>query len=190
MIPTLRTVFLLPLLRRLLLLAGLVLMLPACEDFNSFEELRRPTELIELGANEPVVIRRLRLVAAGKPGTHAKVSWPYLSATVSRFWTRSDEGGAEAVHPWMRVRLVDEADGNILGEDVVAFDAHGSVRDAHLANSTGRDDEAERFDVTYRLEFERQGPPSDGVIRLTWEAHASVSSSGDRDEVEFTVTQP
>ncbi|RKG72804.1 hypothetical protein [Corallococcus terminator] len=180
-----------PLLRRCLLLTGLVLMTPACGgDFDTFLERQRPpTELIELSASEPVVTRRLRVVAAVKPGTRTKVSWPYLSVKVSRTWANSEASGAEDIYPWLRVRLVNESEGDLRAEDVVAFGEQGWVRDAGLANSPGREDKADQFDVTYRVEFERQGPPSNGLIKLTWESYASVSSSGDRDEVEFTVTE-
>ncbi|MCY1043275.1 hypothetical protein OV208_18305 [Corallococcus sp. bb12-1] len=180
-----------PLLRRFLLLTGLVLMTPACGgDFDTYLDRRSPpTEIIELNASEPVVTRRLRVVAAGKPGTQTKVTWPYLSVKVSRLWESSEASVAEDIYPWLRIRLVDESDGDLLGEDVVAFGEEGRVREAGLANSPGREDTAEQFDVTYRVEFERQGPPSNGIIKLTWEANAAVSSNGDWDEVEFTVTE-
>ncbi|WP_147446793.1 hypothetical protein [Corallococcus sp. CA047B] len=179
-----------PMLGRFLLLGGLALMTPACgEDYDTYVELREPSGMHELSASEPVGSRRFRMVAAAKPDTRAKVAWPYLSLNVGRRWSNPDASSAEVVYPWLRVRLVDESDGAVLDEDVVVFDEQGLPREENLANSPGRDDRAERFDVTYRLEFERQGTPSDGVIKVFWNTYASVSSSGDRDEVEFTVTE-
>ncbi|CAM3207093.1 hypothetical protein G4177_34330 [Corallococcus sp. ZKHCc1 1396] len=184
MSPHLRKAF-----QRLLLLGGLVLMTSACGGLDTLVEMQPPDESLELSASEPVAVRRVRMVAAGKPGTGTKVASRELTFVFSRYWVRPPADGSEVVYPWYRLRIVDERDGHVEDEDVIAFGPGSSESKVYLTPRLGPEDPADRFDVTYRLEFERQGPPSVGTIRVSWETFGSVMSDGDEDDVELTVTQ-
>ncbi|RYZ39465.1 MAG: hypothetical protein EOO72_09115 [Myxococcaceae bacterium] len=164
-------------------------MTSACGGLDTLVEMQPPDESLELSASEPVAVRRVRMVAAGKPGTGAKVASRDLTFVFSRSWGRPPADGSEVVYPWYRLRVVDERDGHVEDEDVIAFGAGSSEGNVYLTPRPGREDPADRLDVTYRLEFERQGPPSGGTVRVSWETLSSVMTDGDVDDVEITVTQ-
>ncbi|RKH02541.1 hypothetical protein D7V97_27780 [Corallococcus sp. CA053C] len=146
-------------------------------------------EAVALTAAEPHFERRLRVEARAKPDTGAKMSRVDFSFKTEPRWEEPASGGSE-VHPWYRVRFVDEGDGQVRDEGVIIF-GEGHTPDSLNVWLKKNEEEFSRFEATYRLELDRQGPPSAGILHVTWHAVGEVLTDADHlERVEVILTQP
>lgn len=176
---------------RQLLPAALLLLTPACLSMNSWAEKDSETESLTLTPAESHAEARLHVVAAPRAGKRAKLSSINLNVDMEQSW-QPQETDVPAVQPWYRVRLVDERDGHVAAEDILALTEPNKMYLVGLRPEVGLGDkEIERFEATYRLEFDRQGPPSEGPIQIGWKAHLSaLTHEDDVKDIEVTLAKP
>lgn len=164
---------------------------PACLRLEDWAEKDTETESLTLTPTESHAEAQLRVVAAPRAGKRAKLSFIHLGFDMEQSW-QPQGTDVPAVHPWYRVRLVDERDGHVAAEDIIVFVEAHAIYPVGLRPEVGLGDkEAERFEATYRLEFDRQGPPSEGPIQIGWKAHLSAMTyEDDVKDIEVTLAKP
>lgn len=178
----------LPALARHLLLGGLLLLTSACPGSNDWVERNGPNGSLTLTPTEPQARVRMHVMIAARKGTGAKLSRLYLGFSAEPRWQLSETDSME-VHPWYRLRLVDERDEQVQDQSSFIIDVPRPVGDVTLSPNTDLVDDIERFEATYRLELERQGAPSEGTIEVDWKSELSaLTDSGDVDDFEVTFT--
>ncbi|WP_147451027.1 hypothetical protein [Corallococcus llansteffanensis] len=174
----------------LLLLGSLLLLTPACDTGSDWVTQSTEVESLALTPTEPHLERRLHVVARARPDTGAKISVLHITFETEPRWERPEAGGSD-VHPWYRVRLVDERDGQVVDERVTVF-GEGSTPDSlSVGPDVDIEDEISRFEATYRLELDRQGPPSAGTLHVNWSVITeALTDADDLERVEVLLTQP
>ena len=175
----------------LLLLGSLLLLTPACDPgvVEDWVTASTQVEAVALTAAEPHFERRVHLVARARPDTGAKMSRVDLTFKTEPRWERPASGGSE-VHPWFRVRLVDEQDGQVLDEGITVF-GEGGTPDSLTVWIKRNEEEFSQFEGTYRLVLDRQGPPSAGTVHVNWSGVGEALTDGDHlERVEVILTQP
>lgn len=174
----------------LLLLGSLLLLTPGCGVDDASVTQRTPSESFLLTPEAPHSERRVRIVARAKPDTEAKLSLLLIDFKTKPQWERPASGGSE-VHPWFRVRLVDERDGRVVEEHTTVVDAWDTSDQVSMRPAVNVEEEVSRFEATYRLEFDRQGPPSDGNLHVLWSSVTEVLTDGDHpNHIEVLMLQP
>ncbi|RKH02543.1 hypothetical protein D7V97_27790 [Corallococcus sp. CA053C] len=174
----------------LLLLGSLLLLTPACGVDDIAITQRTPVESILMTATESHSERRVHIVARAKPDTEAKLSLLSIHFNAQPNWLQSESGGSEVL-PWFRVRLVDERDGQVVQERSTVVEDVASPETLDLGPAVNTEDEVALFEGTYRIEFDRQGPPSGGTVHVLWGAVTEVQTDGDHPErVEVLMTKP
>ncbi|WP_223637917.1 hypothetical protein [Corallococcus sp. EGB] len=179
----------LPVLARRLLLGGLLLLPSACLIAPASMSRTGPAGAFSLTPANTRTRLRMHMVVAARKGTGAKISGLNVGFSAEPRWQLSGTDSGE-VHPWYRARLVDERDEQVLDESSVIFDVPRPVGMVPLSPHINLDDDTERFEATYRLEFERQGTPSEGTIEVNWSSEVSMSTlSSDMRDFEITFTR-
>ncbi|RKH46742.1 hypothetical protein [Corallococcus sicarius] len=174
----------------LLLLGSLLLLTPGCGVDDIVVAQRTPGEMFLLTPENPHSERRVQIVARAKPDTEAKLSLLSIDFKTQPHWERPASGGSE-VHPWFRVRLVDEQDGQVVEEHTTVVDDWDTSEEVTLKPKVNVEEEVSRFERTYRLEFDRQGPPSDGTLYVQWSSDMEVLTDGDHpNHIEVLMLQP
>ncbi|WP_147443523.1 hypothetical protein [Corallococcus sicarius] len=175
----------------LLLLGSLLLLAPACRGDGVEDWVTASTEVesVALTAAEPHFERRVLLVARARPDTGAKMSRVDLTFKTEQRWERPASGGSE-VHPWFRVRLVDERDGQVLDEGIIIF-GEERTPDSLTVWLKRNEEEFSQFEGTYRFVLDRQGPPSAGTIHVNWSGVGEALTDADHlERVEVILSQP
>ncbi|MFP2928703.1 hypothetical protein ACLESO_26605 [Pyxidicoccus sp. 3LG] len=172
------------------LLGGLMLM-TACPGTTVFVDAAHPPESITLTAEAPRVERRLNVTALPKQGEKVEFGPFKVSFSANPRWQPPQDVGP-VVEPWVRVRLVDERDGSVVAEQVTVLRAAGAQEVLYGGDEVCGED-VKRCEATYRLELERQGPPSGGVVEVEWGVDVSAWVSDTRDgdlEVRISPSEP
>ncbi|RKH07218.1 hypothetical protein [Corallococcus carmarthensis] len=173
---------------RCLLSVGLALLACACDTSGFVEDSTEETSL-RLDAAQPHVVKRLRLRAKTRADADAKFSHLSVNVSSSVRWS-PEEGTRTDVLPWYRIRMVNDPGGEVQSERVFVmkpFDHHEYVSVSADADVKAPLDTA---DASFRLEFDRQGAPSEGAFTVTWKAYGTLyTDDGDPEDIQFTVTE-
>ncbi|MCE9669913.1 hypothetical protein LY474_19120 [Myxococcus stipitatus] len=169
---------------------ALTLLTTACPgDDHGWVEASTPPETMVLSPSEPRVQRRVQVRVAPKPGEKLEFSLLNLGIEATRLaWSTPGENIPE-VHPWLRVRVFDERDERLVKEHVLVFDRPELTLPWPLAFGPDLPKPLREFEATYRIEFERQGPPSDGTIQVDWRLDGSaLTPYPDMKHLQLTLT--
>jgi hypothetical protein len=174
-------------------LLGTLALMTACPGTIVFVDAAHPPESITLTAEAPRVERRLNVTALPKQGEKVEFGPFSMSFQAKPRWQPPQpQEGSRVVEPWVRVRLVDERDGSVVAEQVAVLRAEGAQEVLYGGDEVCGED-VKRCEATYRLELERQGPPSGGVVDVEWglDVSAWVSETRDGDlEVRISPVEP
>ncbi|AGC43412.1 hypothetical protein MYSTI_02083 [Myxococcus stipitatus DSM 14675] len=147
-------------------------------------DTKTDTAQTPLSPSEPVYRHRVKLyVGPKKRSDSVRVYDASLSIELSAIRWKPPTGQGAPVLPWFRVRILDEADGRLVHEQTYVFEDPRGADTLHRGGGTyymdvTPRDSPPRFEATYLIEFERQGPPSEGPIDVTWRLGASGMAHG------------
>ncbi|WP_342380008.1 hypothetical protein NVS55_10630 [Myxococcus stipitatus] len=137
-----------------------------------------------LSPSDPIHRQRVKLfVGPKKRFDQVSVYHASLSIEMRAIRWKPPTGQGAPVLPWFRVRIIDEADGRLVEERTYVFENPRGADTLQFGGSpfymdVTPEDEPPRFEATYVVEFERQGPPSEGPIDVTWLLGASGMAYG------------
>jgi len=171
-------------------LAALALLVTGCPSRdNGWVEAATPPEATVLTASEPRVQRRVQVRAAPEPGEKLEFSMLNLGIETTRLAWSLPDGNIPQVHPWLRVRVFDERDERLVKEHVLVFDRPEPTLPWPLSFGPDLPKPLREFEATYRIEFERQGPPSEGTIQVDWRLEGSaLTPYPDMKHLQLTLT--
>ncbi|PTL76988.1 hypothetical protein DAT35_45905 [Vitiosangium sp. GDMCC 1.1324] len=88
----------------------------------------------------------------------------------------SVQGSGPEAHgrPWLKARLFQASDGKLVSEGLWVLGDPGVEGYLNGVSLSGCSEQA-RCDAAYVLEFERQGPPTDGEVLVKWTASSWVN---------------
>ncbi|WP_164010641.1 hypothetical protein [Pyxidicoccus trucidator] len=142
-----------------------------------------------LSPSEPLLERRLHVRVAPKPGEKLEFLQLNFFIELTRLSWDVPEGAIPEVHPWFRVRVFDERDGLMVDEHVLIVAGPETPPGWPLSFGPELDEKARVFENTYRIEFERQGPPSEGTLQVDWKPGATaLTSIPDMEHLQFSLT--
>ncbi|QSQ17520.1 hypothetical protein [Myxococcus landrumensis] len=165
---------------------ALALLTTGCPLLGSDVSGDTKTELAKtlLSPSEPIYRHRVQMyVGPKKRFDSVRVYDASLSIRLTGLQWKPPAGQDALVLPWFRVRIFDEADGRLVQELSFVFEHPRGTDTAQLGGATYYMDVSprnlpSRFETTFLIEFERQGPPSEGPIQLSWELGASGMANG------------
>jgi hypothetical protein len=175
---------------RLLLACAWALLTCACPGPDSLSlEAFTPKSTLTLDAAQPHAERLLHLRTEVAPGKKVTFSEPRFSVDSSVRWDSRQAERSDVV-PWYRVRLVDPRDGRVYDERVLVLAPLSSYGYIGLGASLPLEGPTRDMDVSVRLEFDRQGPPSEGTLSVEWMFYGAVSTdASSREGLQLTLSE-
>ena len=171
-----------------LLPLGFALLACAC-DTSGFVEASTEEHPLTLDAAQPHVVKRLRLRGGTRDKARAKFTGVSLVVSTSVRWWPGEETRTDVL-PWYRLRVVSDPDGEVQDELTLVMKPFSHFDSLYLGASTELAAPTDSVDTTFRLEFDRQGAPSEGALDVKWKAYATLyKDAGDPEDLQFTLTE-